>query len=127
MGIAALVLGIVSIVFCFTGGLAFIAPILGVVGIVLGVIARKNAKTTKEPTGAATAGLVMSIIGVVLGAIIWIACIACASVATKGLSDVVNDPKFQKQLEDMKNDPNLKKQIEDANKELDKLKDKKTK
>jgi hypothetical protein len=127
MGIAALVLGIVSLVFCFTGGLAFIAPILGIVGIILGVIARKKAIAAKESTGAATAGFVMSIIGVILGTILWLACIACASAATKGLSDVVNDPKFQKQLNDMKADPELKKQIEEANKELDKLKDKKTK
>jgi hypothetical protein len=128
MGIAALVLGIVSIVFCFTGGLVFVAPIAGIVGIILAVIARKNAKAAKEPTGAATAGLVMSIIGVVLGAIITIACLVCA----KGISDAamkgLNDPKLQKQLEDLKSNPDaLKKQIEDANKELDKMKDKKTK
>ena len=84
MGIAALVLGIVSLVFVFTGPISFVAVITGIVGIVLGALARKKLAAEKLPTGAATAGLVMSIIGVVIGAIVWISCVACASAVTKG-------------------------------------------
>ena len=39
---------------------------------VLGISARKE-----TPCGMATAGLVLSIIGVILGAIIFLACVAC--------------------------------------------------
>ncbi len=101
MGIASLVLGIVSLVFCFFGPFAFLAPIAGVVGIVLGALARKKLAAEKQPTGTATAGLVMSIIGVVIGAIVWISCVACASAMKSGLEQgIKNDPKLQQQLQD---------------------------
>ena len=73
--IAALVLGILSILSSFTImwlGLGWIGLILGIVGIVMGVMAKK-----KNPTGMATAGLVLSIIGTVLCAIFFIACVSC--------------------------------------------------
>ncbi len=71
LGVASLVLGIVSIIFSFIG-LSTIGLIIGIVGIVLGVMARK-----KNPTGMAKAGLVCSIIGTVLCALMFIACVAC--------------------------------------------------
>ena len=70
--IASLVLGIVAIVFSFIGLSIPFGLIIGVVGIILGVVAKK-----KNPTGMATAGLVLSIIGTVLCALIFIACAAC--------------------------------------------------
>ena len=72
LAIASLVLGIVSIVFCFI--IQWLGLIIGIVGIVLGVMAKK-----KNPTGMATAGLVLSIIGTVLCALVFIACVACLS------------------------------------------------
>ena len=72
MAVAGLVLGIVSIVFSFIG-LGFpIGAILGVVGIILSVVAKK-----KAPTGMATAGLVLSIIGTILCLLLFVACVAC--------------------------------------------------
>ena len=77
--IASLVLGIVSIVFNFFA-LQIFGLILGIVGIVLGVMAKK-----KNPSGMATAGLVLSIIGTVLCALLFIACAACVgAVGTAG-------------------------------------------
>ena len=70
LAVASLVLGIVSIVFCFI--IQWLGLIIGIVGIVLGVMAKK-----KNPTGMATAGLVLSIIGTVLCALVFIACVAC--------------------------------------------------
>lgn len=72
LAVASLVLGIVSIVFSFF--LQWLGLIIGIVGIVLGVMAKK-----KNPSGMATAGLVLSIIGTVLCALIFIACAACLS------------------------------------------------
>lgn len=73
MGVASLILGIVSVVLAlFFSGFGWLASILGLVGIILGAIARKQAKT-----GVATAGLVLSIIGLVLGMLLYIACVAC--------------------------------------------------
>ena len=74
MAVASLVLGIISIVCSFIGGVNWVGAILGIVGIVLGVLGKKK---TPEKAGMATAGLVMSIIGVVLSLIFIIACAAC--------------------------------------------------
>ncbi len=85
MGIAALVLGIISLILsCVSfsvilGYLSIVAFVLGVTGIVLaGIVIHKG--------GRATGGLVTSIIGTVFSfipAIIWIiAIVAAANIAT---------------------------------------------
>lgn len=83
MGVASLVLGIVSIVMALVGG-GIIAPILGIIGIVLGHMGRKA-----DQGGMATAGFVLSIIGTVLGLLVVIACAACLSNA--GLLEAMLD------------------------------------
>ena len=80
MGVASLVLGIISLVWSLFAG-TWISALIGIIGIILGAIARKQA-----PSGVATAGLVLSIIGTILSLIFWIACLACAGTAgTAGL------------------------------------------
>lgn len=73
MGVASLVLGICSLVVAvFFGSAGWLAALLGLIGLILGAAANK-----KQKTGVATAGVVMSIIGMVLGLLFYIACIAC--------------------------------------------------
>ncbi|NLM61150.1 MAG: hypothetical protein GX193_03630 [Clostridiales bacterium] len=69
---ASLVLGIVSLVFIFTGTAAFVGIIAGIVGLILGISARKE-----NPSGMATAGIVLSVIGLAFCAVSFIACVAC--------------------------------------------------
>lgn len=73
MAVASLVLGIVSIIFSFFGGINFFGGIIGIVGIILGVYGKKY----ESKKGMATAGLVCSIIGTVLCFIFYVACVAC--------------------------------------------------
>lgn len=74
MGIAALVLGIVSLVCAiFLPGFQLVGAIVGLVGIILGAMARKD----PAKKGTATAGLVCSIIGFILCIICYVACVAC--------------------------------------------------
>lgn len=78
MGVASLVLGIIAIVCSiFLGGFNFVGSIVGVVGIILGALGRKD----PEKKGIATAGLVCSIIGFILGIILTIACVVCIGAA----------------------------------------------
>lgn len=72
MAIASLVLGICALVFPFIG-LGWLSTLLGIVGVILGALGKKNT----EKQGMATAGMVMSIIAVALGLISWLACAAC--------------------------------------------------
>ena len=75
MGVASLVLGILSLLIgLFTAGsLGWFGAILALIGIILGAIGKKDV----EKKGLATAGLVLSIIGLILCLIFYIACIAC--------------------------------------------------
>ncbi len=76
MGVASLVLGIISLV-CglFLTGFQWIGAIVGLVGIILGAVGKKN----PENKGIATAGMVCSIIGFILCIILYVACVACIS------------------------------------------------
>ena len=68
MAIASLVLGIVGIITCG-------CMIFSVLGIVFGVIAKKDIREsggTKTGAGLAQAGFILGIVGVVLGIIYWI-------------------------------------------------------
>lgn len=80
MGIISLILGILATIFgifCCIPGISvygWIGIIFGVLGIVLAAVANK-----KEKKGINTAGLVLSIIGTALCAILFIACVSCAA------------------------------------------------
>lgn len=74
--IASMILGIISLIFIFTGTLAILGLIMGIVGLVLGISANKTAKTSY-----ATAGIVLSIIGIVVCFVVFIAALACVSAA----------------------------------------------
>ncbi len=80
MAVASLVLGIVGLVGSLFG-FGWLAAIIGIVGIILAAIAKKNGQG-----GTATAGLVLCIITVVWGLLSWILCAACVAGASAGLS-----------------------------------------
>ncbi len=84
MAVASLVLGIISVVFPFIG-LGLIGLIVGIVGLILGIIAKK-----KAPSGMATAGLVLSIVGVSLTLLVLIACAACYGKAACALASLAS-------------------------------------
>ena len=74
---ASLVLGIVAVVFWFFGFTAIVSVVLGVVGIVLAVMAKKQG----YDDGIRMAGLILSIIAVIGGAVVFVACVACTACA----------------------------------------------
>ena len=86
MDVAGLVLGILSII----GGSipvanAFPMWLFGIVGIVISSIAR-----SRKPSGIATAGLVLSIIGTILAFITFLACAVCAAGAAGFLGSLAS-------------------------------------
>lgn len=70
---ASLVLGIISVVLWFFGYSALVSVILGIVGLILA----DNAKKAGFNGGIRTAGFVLSLIGLIGGAIFFVACVAC--------------------------------------------------
>lgn len=75
MAVASLVLGIISIVFAVIGLGLPIGFICGVVGIVMGILGKKD---------MAKAGFICSIVGTALSILTLIACTAC--IGTAGLA-----------------------------------------
>lgn len=89
MAVASLVLGIISIVAGIFGGLlpgagTTVGFITGIVGIILGVLGKKE----PEKAGMAKAGMVCSIIGLVLSVLFLVACASCLGAAGIALSDL---------------------------------------
>ncbi len=70
---ASLVLGIISVVLWFFGYSALVSVILGIVGLILA----GNAKKAGFNGGIRTAGFVLSLIGLIGGALFFVACVAC--------------------------------------------------
>ena len=87
---AGLTLGIIGIVFGILSGYFSILGLpIAITGLVLSVSARKQLTAASQPTGLATAGLVLGIIAVVFTAIAFFTCgicIICAHSAASGLS-----------------------------------------
>lgn len=87
MGIAALVLGIISIILGFIPLIGAIAFVPAIVGLVLGIVDIVNKNKKKEPKGMSIAGTVLSAIAIVF-IIFWIFVVG---VATKEVLDTYGD------------------------------------
>ncbi len=88
MSIAALVLGILGIVGAWIPVVKYFTLVCAILGIIFGVKARQKAAAAGVPTGLATAGFVLGIIGTaceVIGIICTIAAGAAAACALAGL------------------------------------------
>lgn len=81
--IASMVLGIIGAVLWFFGYSSIVSIILGIVGLILS----SNAKKAGNTEGVRTAGFVLSLISLIGGSIVFVACVACAgTLAAAGAS-----------------------------------------
>ena len=110
MGVAALVLGIIGTLFSLIPMLFWVGIPIALIALILGIVGRKAAVTNNQPTGVATAGMVLGIIGLVIGVIMWVVCGMMVNSARKGFEKALNDPELQKKL----NDPKMNKEFDDA-------------
>lgn len=81
MGVASLVLGIVSIVLGFIPFCGAIAFIPAVIGLILGIVDAVKKSKSQEPKGMAIAGIILSAIAIVIIGW-WVFVVAAASVAS---------------------------------------------
>lgn len=82
---ASLVLGIISVICWFFGYSAIVSVVLGIIGLVLA----SNSKKAGFEGGLRTAGFVLSLIGLIGGAVVFVACVACVGALTS--SGVVDE------------------------------------
>ena len=83
LGIAGMVLGIVGIV--VSGCFFWLGIILGIIGVVLSAVGLKKSPQGKK--GMAIAGVVCSVIAIIVAIIWWIAFANAANEAEKSLND----------------------------------------
>lgn len=81
MGVASLVLGIVSIIIGFIPFCGAIAFIPAVIGLILGIVDAVKKSKSQESKGMAIAGIILSAIAIVVIAW-WVFVVAAASVAS---------------------------------------------
>ena len=90
LAVAALVLGIVSVALGWILPLPIVGQIitliLGIVALVLAILAQKKSKEAGIKNGMATAGLVLSIIGII-SSILALAICGCTAAAIKSAAD----------------------------------------
>ncbi len=87
MSVAALVCGILGIVFCWVPVAGWVVLVLSILGIVFGANGMKKAKAAGQSQGLAIAGMVCGIVGAVfslIGAICTTCslCIACSGASS---------------------------------------------
>jgi CBS domain containing-hemolysin-like protein len=82
MAVASMVLGIIALVLLWIPFIGSIAPVIAIAGIVLGVLGKKQLSMAGQPSGTATAGVVLSAIALVISTIFTIICGSCALLAS---------------------------------------------
>lgn len=85
MGIAALILGIISIIFAFIPCTSWFGIITALVGLILGIIDIAKKKKSGEKKGVSVAGTVCSAIAIVIACLWYFLVVAAANKVTKEL------------------------------------------
>ena len=95
MSVASLVIGCISVAFFWVSYFNIVLLACGIIAIVLGAKGRvKSIEAYGRPSGLATAGLVLGIIGTVfagIGVTALLACYGCASCVACGAMDALED------------------------------------
>ena len=81
MGVASLVLGILSLIIGFVPFCGAIALLPAIIGLILGIVDVVLKSKKSEPKGMGIAGIVLSAISIVI-IVFWVFVVATASVST---------------------------------------------
>lgn len=79
MAVAALVLGIIGTLFSLNWLTVWVGGPMAVIVLVLGIVAKKQLAAEGKPTGMATAGMVLGIVGTAIAVLIFAVCASCAA------------------------------------------------
>ena len=77
MAIASLILGIFAMIIMWIPVIGMGAVVISIIGIVLGVMGKKNLVAEGKPTGMATAGVILSSLALIVSGFFTLICAAC--------------------------------------------------
>ncbi len=104
MPVASLVLGILGTLLSLHPVSMLVGLPMAIIALILGVMARKQLAAQNQPTGLATAGMVLGIVGTTIGALILAMCAACAGMigmagkeASKQIEKAAQEAKVQEE------------------------------
>ena len=102
MALAGLILSIVGLALSFFGGwLSIIALPVSIVGLILAIIGGKQLRAAGQPTGLATAGLVVGIIAVVISGIFFFTCGICVLCVANALNEAMGSTDWDAAVSDI--------------------------
>jgi hypothetical protein len=106
MAVAALVLGIIGTLFSLNWLTVWVGGPMAIIALVLGILARKQLAAEGRPTGMATAGMVLGIVGTTVALLIFAVCASCAAAVgtagkqmSKELDKAVQEAKVKQEAE----------------------------
>src|SRR5262245_20387612 len=96
MAIASVLLGVASLLMMFGGIflvwlpgagtiLSFGAPVLALIGLVLGGLSMSRARQEGNPSGAALAGVILNVLGFLFGLLVAMTCGLCNAACTSAM------------------------------------------
>lgn len=102
MGIASIILGVLCLLFMFGGFflsfvpflgtiLSFASPLLGLAGVITGGIALSRAKAEGQPAGAATGGVIVSVVALIPSVLVALTCGLCNACMSANVADPNNN------------------------------------
>lgn len=100
MGVAALVLGIVSLVISFIPFCGVLAIIPALVGAVLGIIDWVKKKKEDAPKGKAIAGTICSVVAILVIFIYWLITVALVNKAANDLDNTLKNTDWNEVFSD---------------------------
>jgi uncharacterized membrane protein YeaQ/YmgE (transglycosylase-associated protein family) len=99
MAVAALVLGIIGTLFSLNWLTVWVGGPLAIIALVLGILARKQLAAEGKPTGMATAGMVLGIVGTAVAALIFAFCASCAAAIGTAAKEAEKQAEQQQKLQ----------------------------
>ncbi len=99
MGIAALVIGIIAVVFGFIPFCGYFALLPAIIGLILGIIDVKNKSKAQQPKGKGMAGIVLNAVALIV-ILLWTLVFAAGGVATMDMIEDFNVPPIERSIEE---------------------------
>ena len=72
MGVAALVLGIVSIILAFVPCCGILALLPALIGLILGIVEVVKKSKAQQPKGKGVAGIILSVLAIIIAIVWWL-------------------------------------------------------